>query len=77
MTCGTSPEQEGYHQGIGNYHEFLKDVGRLKIRSKCLSTLMESVRNIQRTKRKEDSNSLNRSERHTDILNDIDDGFHP
>ena len=27
MTCGTSPEQEGYHQGIGHYHEFLKECG--------------------------------------------------
>ena len=27
MTCGTSPEQEGYHQGTGNYHEFLKECG--------------------------------------------------
>ena len=40
VTCGTSPEQEGYHQGIGNYNEFLKDVGWLRICSKCLSTLM-------------------------------------
>ena len=43
VTCGTSPEQEGYHQGIGNYHEFLKDVGWLRICSNCLSTLMVAL----------------------------------